>query len=452
MVTFRIQPVSEGIVDEIVASAGGVRAHPDANRRQKPGADYLLGDALIELKALEDEGLSKPERQRKIADLFSRYGDKSPVVVVDRDRLPEPGQREFDRLLDRPINGIIKKAKSQLQQSRSELDRTSLSILMVLNNGYTALSHDELVELVSHRVRQDTSEIDGLVIGGCYYHGDEIDSFFTWPLDYIPINANAQFRSFSLLKRAWDAYAESAMTAMVQGRLPVDVGKGPVVDTQFDVDGITYVKPAPPIGVGSGFYSRGRPRKGGFDGTNVPPVALTFPDIARSEWEKFHETLSPSPLILDSYSQWRRQRDRGFDASSPLKPFVPVQIAWTDWTQWCAQYGLPMDDRSLRRYANELFSERVRTLFSEARERKRDMVMPARYVLVVTDEIGQDRNNDLTRIALAEAGNPEDLIAKEFLLDARIFHEHGLALACAYAFAEGVDCVLWQRNLRYAWV
>src|SRR3954447_892378 len=49
---------------------GGVRAHPDADRREKKGADYRLGSALIELKALDDEGFVKPERQHKLAALF----------------------------------------------------------------------------------------------------------------------------------------------------------------------------------------------------------------------------------------------------------------------------------------------------------------------------------------------------------------------------------------------
>jgi hypothetical protein len=36
--------------------------------------------------------------------------------------------------------------------------------------------------------------------------------------------------------------------------------------------------------------------------------------------------------------------------------------------------------------------------------------------------------------------------------EARIFHEHGLALAGAYALVEGVDCVMWQMDLRDAWI
>lgn len=452
METFRIQPIGESAVDGIMAEAGGARAHLDADRRLKPGADYVLGDALIELKALDDEGMSKPERQRKLAELFGRYGDRRPVVVVDRSRLPESGQREFDRILDRPINGIVKKARSQLLQSRSEIGEATCSILMVLNNGYTALGHDALVELVANRARQDTREIDGVVVGGCYHHGDGFDSFFLWPLDYIPINSSAPFRAFAELKRAWDGYAERVMTALIRGELPMEARKGPVVDTQFEVDGITYVKPAPPVGAESEFYVRGRPRKGGFDGTNIPPVALTFPDMTEREWERFCEVFPSDPLLCDSYREWRRHREKGFEAGSPLKPFVPVPVTRNEWAQWCTQNRQPRNGRSVRQYANELFSERLRSLLRAARERKPNSIVPARYVLVITEEIGQDRGNDLTSIGVVQAGSQDDVVVKELLHDARIFHEHGLALAGAYALAEGVECVMWQKDLRYAWI
>lgn len=451
METFRIQPISENAVDEIMTRAGGSRAHPDAHRRDKPGADYVLGDALIELKALDDEGMSKPERQRKLADLFRKYGDTRPVVVVDRNRLPEEGQREFDRILDRPINGIVKKARSQLLQSRSEIEHTACSILMVLNNGYTALDHDALVELVAHRARQDTREIDGVVVGGCYHHGDGFDSVFLWPLDYIPINANSPFRSFEALQRAWHGHAERTMTALIRGETPVTAGKGPVVDTQFDVDGITYVKPAPPMGVKSEFYVRGRPRKGGYDGTNLPPVALTFPDMSGSEWRKFNEELSSDPVLCGSYQAWRKHRQRGIEAGSPLKPFIPIPVTRNGWAQWCTEHQLPRNGRTVRQYANELFSQRLRALLHAARERKSDSVVPSRYVLVITEEIGQDQANDLIRIGLVQAGVPDDLVARELLPSTRTFHEHGLALAGAYALSEGVGCVMWQMDKRYSW-
>lgn len=448
---FRIQPIDEAAMDEIVLAAGGARAHPDADRRSKPGADYLLGDALVELKALDDEGLSKPERQRKLADLFRKYGDSRPVVIVDRNRLPESGQREFDGILDRPINGIVKKARGQLTQSRSEFEYTTCSILMVVNNGNTALGHEALADIVAHRARHDTREIDGVVVGGCYYYSDGFDSFLLWPLDYIPINANAPFRAYPELKRAWDAYVERTMTALVQGELPLDAKKGPVIDTQFEVDGTTYVKPAPPMVKASEFYVHGRPRKGATEAAGIPPVALTFPDMTAGEWGKFREVLQVDSLLCDSYQAWRKHREEGFKAGSLLKPFVPISVTREGWEKWCMLNEQPTNASSVRRYANELFRERVVALLRSARELTPNSVVPARYVLVITEEIGQDQANDLTRIGLVHAGSQEDEVVKELVLDARIFHEYGLALAGAYALAEGVDCVMWLKDKSYAW-
>ena len=270
-----------------------------------------------------------------------------------------------------------------------------------------------------------------------------------WPLVYIPINANAPFHEFPELKRAWDAFAERTMTALVRGELPLDAGTGPILDTQFEVNGTTYVKPAPPIGKASEFYINGRPRKGGLAAAGIPPVALTFPDMTAAEWSKFREALHSDSLLCESYREWRTQREKGFDAGSPLKPFVPIQVTKEGWVQWCTNNKQPANASSVRRYANELFCRQLRGLLHTARERTRSSVVPARYVLAITEEIGQDQANDLTRIGLVKAGIPEDEVVKEFVLDARIFHEYGLALAGAYALAEGVDCVMWQKDRRY---
>jgi hypothetical protein len=40
----------------------------------------VLGEAVIELKALDDEGLVKPERQAKLAALFRKHETDRPVL------------------------------------------------------------------------------------------------------------------------------------------------------------------------------------------------------------------------------------------------------------------------------------------------------------------------------------------------------------------------------------
>src|SRR3546814_17300007 len=70
LATTRIRPLTEDSCNEIVELAGGRRAHPDHDRRAARNDDYILGDAVIELKILDDEGLSTVERQAKLAAQF----------------------------------------------------------------------------------------------------------------------------------------------------------------------------------------------------------------------------------------------------------------------------------------------------------------------------------------------------------------------------------------------
>src|SRR5690554_5072975 len=118
--TTRIRPLTEDVFNDIFELAGGRRAHPDHDRRAARNADYVLGDAVIELKILDDEGLSKAERQAKLARLFIALDPDRPVHVLDRQRLDLAGQRAYDRAMEGPIKGAVKSAKGQLVQSRSE--------------------------------------------------------------------------------------------------------------------------------------------------------------------------------------------------------------------------------------------------------------------------------------------------------------------------------------------
>lgn len=82
---------------------------------------------------------------------------------------------------------------------------------------------------------------------------------------------------------------------------------------------------------------------------------------------------------------------------------------------------------------------------------KEGSLLPANYILAVTDEIGQDKANDLSHIAKIRECFEGKSDIKPIVEDLRVFHEHAIALASAYAVAEGLDAVMWTRKLRYAW-
>jgi len=180
---FHIRPLYEADLDIVFDNSGGVRAHLDASRRMNVGADYRLGGAIVELKALDEEGLMKPSRQEKLAALFQEYEPERPVIVLDRRRLEPEDQARFDRIIEGPIKTAIAKANRQLKQSRLDQADATCSVLMVINNGYTTLDHETLKRFVARRVRQDTHEIDAVVVAGAYYHSDGFDSYMLWPID-----------------------------------------------------------------------------------------------------------------------------------------------------------------------------------------------------------------------------------------------------------------------------
>ena len=191
---FYIRPLTEADLTGMVESAGGTVAHPDADRRSRRGSDFILQGAAIELKILSEDGFAKTERQQRLAILFRDEGFRAPVVVLDRETLSAPGRRAYDRIIEGPIKTEIATARKQLKETRKERSDTILSVLWVVNNGYTALNHNDIVRIVGHRARNDSQNIDGVIVSGCYFHSDGFDSFFLWPLHLRSDSVSEFFR------------------------------------------------------------------------------------------------------------------------------------------------------------------------------------------------------------------------------------------------------------------
>ena len=445
-----IRPLSEPDIDRIMIAAGGRRLHEDASRRTLQGADYVLGDTLIELKALDNEGLLEAARQQRLAALFRAHEPDRPVVVIDRDRLPAEKRRAYDQIMQGPVKGAVSHARKQLKQSRREHVSAKSSVLFIINNGYTALDHESLLALVTRRARNDSREIDGVVVAGCYFHSDTFDSYFLWPIDYAAINMASPFSGFERLREAWNEHADDFMTQLVRGVMGETAPRGPVADLQFDVEGITYVKPAPPIGKASPFFGAHRLRKNSPGITACPPVAVTFPDLDQEQWEIFRGALPGQDGFYDSHTRWLEERAIAASTATPLQPFVAMPVTYEDWKRWRASQGR-IPDTSISAFANQLFDQKIRAVMKAARDSAASAIMPLRYILASTEVIGQDLANDVSRICSVRQFANGETATRVLVSDQRMFHEHALAVASAYAIAEGVECVLWHLDRRYAW-
>ncbi len=452
METLRIRPLTEGDLDSIIEDAGGTRAFTSQGARDPRNADYVLDGTVLELKLIEEDGLAKRTRQAKVAELFGEGQPDREVVVLDRELLGIAGNKRYDRILEGPVKNAISKANKQLKQTRLDRPETHSSVLLLINNGYTALDHPSLLDIAERRVRNDTHHIDGIVVAGCYYYSDSFDSYFLWPIDYVAIRDTHRFNAYESFWASWNAFSQRFVTKMMLDGPGEEPTKGPVIDVEFEHKGVTCVKPAPRMGRKSDFFIHGRPRLDSSGLEHCPPVARTFPDISVQEWAKFTVTLGAGVELAPSHAAWSEERSRCAADSEPLQPFVPISVSHSDWLAWLDERSLPPRASTISEYANVVFHKRVRALMALAKERTPAGIIPSRYVLVTTQEIGQDRANDLSSIAIVRESVCAAAQAKTLLENARIFHEHALALGCAYAISEGAECVLWERDHKYAWI
>jgi hypothetical protein len=86
-----------------------------------------------------------------------------------------------------------------------------------------------------------------------------------------------------------------------------------------------------------------------------------------------------------------------------------------------------------------------------AREHGSRDPFPRWSVLLITEEIGQDRAHDVSRIAFVEKQRGADPTAQDLVGDQRLPHERALVLASAHALALGTDTVLWRRRDVLTW-
>lgn len=449
--TTRIRPLTEEIVNDIVERAGGRRAHPDHDRRATRNADYVVGNAVIELKILDDEGLSKADRQAKLAALFTELDPERPVHVLDRERLDLAGRRSYDRTMEGPIKGAVKSAKGQLAQSRSEFPDAKRSILMIVNNANTALDHDEIVEMAGRRVRNDTEQIDGVVVAGAYLHSDGFDTIALWPIDYVPISLDMAFPEYDALRKAFHQYAERAMTDAVINGLSADMTKGPILDTAFEVDGKTFVKPAPPMGKSSDFYISGRPRLNSTGSEKTPVVGLTFPELDHDEWAKFREYMPLDASLGGHFEDWCAQREDAVSQGTSLRPLVPIPVTFAEWSSSFGGRTAPRHFTPVREYANRRYQEATTNLLDGARDLENTKDIPSRYILAVTELIGQDQANDVSHVFLIEHYIGMEPQQTALVKNARIVHLHACTLGASYGVKHDVTSLLWKKVMTYAW-
>ena len=448
-----IGKLGESDFEKIISNAGGRRFSADDTRETKKNADFVLGDAVVELKLVSEEGLEKEERQRKVGAIFKARQPGRPVIVLRPDFLDEEGRRAYYDAMMGPLKTHIEKANKQLKRSAEDLGGNPVRVLLLINNGYAALSHNEFKEIAVRRSCNATHNIDVVVTAGLYYYSDTFDNYFFPEIDLFPIRADRPFTSYERFRGEWHRFGENHLTQnFIFGKKTHAEQRLPVQEFTYDLDGVTYVKPAPPIGKLSEFFSRGRLRQNSSGIKKCPIVARTFPDFDPANWRRFQERFPTDYFFRETYADWIQFREQQTQAlSSTTTPFVPVTVEFNSYIAWCKRKKCRRGSQTVCLYANVLFEDSVRQLIVHAQDRASSSIVVPRYVLLVTEVIGQDMANDLSSIYLVN-----DDIAGErrepLLENQRMFFEHGLPVAAAFAMKRGVHAIRYEKDLSNAWV
>jgi len=448
----RITTFAETDFDRIVEQAGGCRFAPDDSREKEPNADYVLNEAVVELKLVEEEGLAKRSRQRRVANLFRKSQPDRPVVVLKPSLLSAAGQQRYDNLVSGPLKTAVKSAARQLEKTRIRLADDKVRVLLLVNNGYSALSREEFERVATKCARNDTKKIDCVVVAGIYHYSDRFDSFFLEAFDLCVINAERPFISHDLLREQWMQLVDDLLRTMMLADKPNEEGRLPVIDLQFDIDGIRYVKPAPKMGRPSPFYGEKRPRENSTGIETCPPVAIAFPKLSADDWGRFKKKFPDASFLKTDHAVWlafAAKEEQSCDAVR--RPFVAVRVRFAPCSCWCEDNGVGFSPEATCKYAAYLFDRQTRGLMESAVRRSESRLVFPSYIYLVTEEIGQDKANDMSSIfhihELPGTERQEELVRNE-----RIFFEHGLALAAAYAVKRGVPVVVYDRDETHAWV
>lgn len=105
----------------------------------------------------------------------------------------------------------------------------------------------------------------------------------------------------------------------------------------------------------------------------------------------------------------------------------------------------------VREYANRVYQQSITGLIDGARDLEKTRVIPSRYVLVVTELIGQDQANDISHIFLVQQYLGAQPRQTALVKNARIFHLHACTLGASYAVKYGVTSLRWKKVTTYAW-
>jgi hypothetical protein len=157
------------------------------------------------------------------------------------------------------------------------------------------------------------------------------------------------------------------------------------------------------------------------------------------------------PSLGERFEHWLAERETAQSEGTLLRPMVPMTVTFDGWIASLAGKNPPRRFGPVRTHANALYQRAIGDVIENACELDKTAVLPSRYILAVTELIGQDQVNDVSHIFLVEQRPGCEPRMSPLVRNARIFHLHAAALGASYAVKHGVSTLRWAKDMTYAW-
>lgn len=157
--------LSERFIDSVVESAGGRRlTFEEGAEGGEPNADYVIADAILELKDLQTEALEVATRQQRLVEQMWTRGLPGTTVFLSPAELTSTELRDYLAIVGAPVRKRLLRAGKQVRHSLQQVPDARQGGVIILNTGYGSLPHELLDNLVQDFVAQSNTLSIGITI------------------------------------------------------------------------------------------------------------------------------------------------------------------------------------------------------------------------------------------------------------------------------------------------
>lgn len=392
-------------------------------------ADYIIGNTLIELKIIEDDGLDKTIRQKKLYDFYKDIIPDEKEIIVDLNKFQGKQKSQLRNIIEGPIQEAIKKANKQLKNSREIHKDTDISVLFIVNNNYMSITHEQFKEVLLNRVKNDTSSIDFVIFASIYYYLDGTHGQFE--LKFEPVTITGKSPHLNNLDKYWHDHFHKLFITLEDSDSRRT--KEPIKEKKFSYNDVTFTVPLPKESEIRGRFDSLHLSEIKTDDSIMTIFGMAHPLISQHEWPLFVDKGAIPENFNNSFSCWQAAERKKREAQSWLCPLVTLSVTFGEWVSWCTKRET---QGSIIEYVNELFVSQLKYICSSARNKSNCILILPRYIHVMQ----MYNSTIIMRVSeLTDGTTNSSLLAMLYDLNKK----DAITLASAYAVKDNIKYILY---------